>query len=130
MTERWLPVKYYVGLYEVSDLGRVRSLVRGTKRGKRGGRVLKPVPTPPGYLYVLLSKPPNLKRRNLSLHRLVLEAFVGPCPDGMEARHFPDNDPANCKLVNLSWGTRSQNMRDKAFCTPRKRSERQTGART
>lgn len=48
------------------------------------------------------------------VHRLVLEAFVGPCPPGMECRHFPDRDPTNNRLDNLSWATRKQNMEDKA----------------
>lgn len=50
------------------------------------------------------------KKRMFHLHRLILEAFVGPCPLGMEARHFPDNNPKNCAISNLSWGTKSQNM--------------------
>jgi hypothetical protein len=42
-----------------------------------------------------------------------LEAFVGPRPDGMEARHFPDRDPQNCRLDNLTWGTAQENSNDK-----------------
>ena len=47
------------------------------------------------------------------VHRLVLEAFVGPCPDGMECCHFPDRDPANCQLTNLRWDTRKANAFDR-----------------
>lgn len=47
------------------------------------------------------------------LYRLVLEAFVGPCPDGMEACHYPDDDPSNCRLDNLRWDTPAGNGRDK-----------------
>ena len=47
-TERWLPVTGYEGLYEVSDLGRVRSLPRQTRSGVRGGTLMKPyVQNPP-----------------------------------------------------------------------------------
>lgn len=49
----------------------------------------------------------------LAVHRLVLEAFVGPCPPGMEARHFPDRNPANNALTNLSWSTHADNEADK-----------------
>lgn len=49
------------------------------------------------------------------IHRLVLEAFVGPCPQGMECRHFPDPDPRNNNLSNLRWGTRSENVSDRAL---------------
>lgn len=46
------------------------------------------------------------------IHRLVLEAFVGPRPDGLEARHR-DGDPTNNRLDNLLWGTSSDNENDK-----------------
>lgn len=47
------------------------------------------------------------------VHRLVLESFVGPCPKGMQSRHFPDRDPSNNKLTNLSWSTQSVNQQDR-----------------
>lgn len=47
------------------------------------------------------------------IHRLVLEAFVGPCPEGMECRHFPDGDPTNNHVGNLIWGTPKQNAADR-----------------
>lgn len=46
------------------------------------------------------------------LGRLVLEIFVGPCPVGMECCHFPDPNPANCRLDNLRWGTSADNTQD------------------
>jgi hypothetical protein len=45
------------------------------------------------------------------VHVLVLESFVGPCPEGMETRHL-DYDPRNNRLVNLRWGTRGENIED------------------
>ena len=54
--ERWLPVPGYEGLYEVSDLGQVRSLPRPTKRGIRGGNVLKHVSSGYGYPVVCIRK--------------------------------------------------------------------------
>lgn len=45
-------------------------------------------------------------------HRLVLEAFVGPCPDGMECRHLNGN-PSDNRVENLAWGTHRENMHDK-----------------
>jgi hypothetical protein len=53
------------------------------------------------------------KAKDFMVHRLVLLAFVGPCPEGMEARHFPDGDKSNNRVGNLSWGTRVENMADK-----------------
>jgi hypothetical protein len=52
------------------------------------------------------------KGYRLQVHRLVLEAFVGPCPPGMECRHFPDRDPTNNRLENLRWGTAVENVND------------------
>ena len=46
------------------------------------------------------------------MHRLVLAAFIGPCPEGMEACHFPDSDPNNNNLGNLRWDTRKENIHD------------------
>jgi HNH endonuclease len=50
-------------------------------------------------------------RRYALVHLLVLEAFVGPCPKGMEACHWDDN-PINNELENLRWGTRRENRED------------------
>lgn len=47
------------------------------------------------------------------VHRLVLEAFIGPCPEGMEACHDPDRNPRNCRADNLRWGTHAENVADK-----------------
>jgi len=47
------------------------------------------------------------------VHRLVLESFVGPCPPGMQGRHFPKRNPGNNRLSNLKWGTPAQNSADR-----------------
>lgn len=49
------------------------------------------------------------------IHRLVLEAFIGQCPDGMEACHFPDSDQTNNRLSNLRWGTKLENESHKTI---------------
>jgi len=53
--------------------------------------------------------------RRIFVHRLVLTAFVGPCPSGMEACHFPDKDTTNNAISNLRWDTRKANTADKEF---------------
>jgi hypothetical protein len=53
------------------------------------------------------------KTRTRYVHNLILEAFVGPCPPGMECCHH-DGDPTNNRLSNLRWGTRLENMDDQA----------------
>lgn len=114
--ERWLPVVGYEGLYEVSDHGRVRSLDREYTRSdgvrtRRSGRVLKPVPNSNGRHQVYLCVPGGKQRPQL-VHRLVLEAFVGQCPEGMEACH-KDDDHVNNNLSNLRWDTRQGNYDDR-----------------
>jgi len=111
--ERWLPVVGYEGLYEVSNHARVRSLDRwvvysnGVKRFYKG-KLLKPALLKKGYATVALGK----DHRNKYVHRLVAEAFLGPCPEGMEVLHGP-NGVADNSVNNLSYGTRRQNMQDK-----------------
>ena len=51
--------------------------------------------------------------RNLLVHRLVLETFVGPCPDGMECDHR-NRDGLDNRVDNLSWVTHSENNRNKS----------------
>ena len=113
--EQWRPVVDYEGLYEVSDLGRVRSLDRITldrlgKRYARKGRLLKPVKNTNGRLQVYLYRDGD--QRPQQVHRLVLSAFVGPCPEGAEACHW-DDDPTNNRLDNLRWASRSDNLYDR-----------------
>lgn len=108
--ETWKPIPGYEGLYEVSDLGRVRSLDRVDRRGRFWlGRTLKPQLGTSGYLAVALSRHSCLKTR--AIHRLVLEAFIGPCPKGLIGLHLNDIKTDN-RLENLRWGTYSENNYD------------------
>ena len=107
----WAPIPGLEGRYEASDAGLIRSLDRviETQRGSRQlrGRVLRPARLGnSNHQHVVLEG-----RANRTVHSLVLEAFVGPCPPGMEARHA-DDDATNNNISNLSWGTRSQNSHD------------------
>jgi hypothetical protein len=63
------------------------------------------------YLQVLIAPSPGARPRNLSVHRLVLLAFIGPCPPGHETCHG-DDDPENNALSNLRWGTKKNNRDD------------------
>ena len=112
--EIWKPVKGYEGLYEVSNLGNVRSLDREVEKSngqvcKYRGKEIAKTPQVGGYLRTRLS----IKGKSSTplIHRLVLEAFVGECPEGMETRHL-DGDPTNNQLSNLSWGTSQENKWD------------------
>lgn len=84
--EKWLPVPTWEGLYEVSNLGLVRSsdgvtdyLVDGVMRSrKKRGKILTPVIYPNGYKYVTLAK--GTRREPCLIHRLVAAAFIGDPP--------------------------------------------------
>ncbi|MBM4587599.1 hypothetical protein GS507_05245 [Rhodococcus hoagii] len=109
--ESWRPVPGYEGSYEVSNHGQVRGLDRYGSDGRRvAGRVLTPGRHHRDrHLQVNLCK--DGVARTTLLHRLVLEAFVGPCPDGSVACHW-DDDPDNNHVDNLRWGTLEDNARD------------------
>ena len=113
--EEWRPVVGYEGYYEVSDHGNVRSLDRVVPRGRHAqtviGRALSPSAKPSGHMQVSIIGA-DRKQRTRMVHQLVLDAFVGPCPEGMEACHA-DDDPRNNHVGNLRWGTRSSNMRER-----------------
>lgn len=109
--ERWRPVVDYGGLYEVSDLGRVRSFHGGKGKGKRGGLIRPSVAGRTNiHLRVILHKDGG--RTTRLVHQLVMEAFVGPRPAGQEVRHGPGGALDN-RLVNLCYGSRRENMEDK-----------------
>lgn len=82
---------------------------------------MKPYVQKGGYLSIQLWK--DGKPVHRLVHRLVLEAFVGPCPKGMECRHFPDDNKKNCNLSNLSWATKKQNQADRVFHGTHSRGE-------
>ncbi len=117
MHEEWRRVDEIEGCegyhgYEVSSFGRVRSFRDHGGNITRVAKSLTISVARNGYCYVTVYR--HRKAWRALLHRLVLRAFVGPCPDGMEARHFPSNDRTNCRIDNLCWGTREQNVQDRA----------------
>lgn len=87
--------------YEVSSQGEVRN--------KQTGRVLRPGRCKSGHRNVVLGR-----GNNRLVHRLVAEAFCGPCPVGLEVRHL-NGDPADNRAENLAYGTRAENSQDKSF---------------
>lgn len=112
--ERWLPIPGYEGFYEVSDLGRVRSLRRMTPNGSpRGGNMMTPIRDSDGYLRVKVRRDYNTKPQLRPVHQLVLLAFVGPVPSGQQVRHGPGGKLDN-RLTNLCYGTSAQNKADQA----------------
>ena len=103
--EMWETVRDFKGRYEVSNFGRVKTLEHKTK----GGSAIRQLMTDKdGYKVLGLGK----NNQIFKVHRLVLEAFVGPCPNGMEACHN-DSNPSNNELSNLRWDTTIGNCKDR-----------------
>lgn len=99
-TETWKSITGYEGLYEVSNLGRVKSL----KFDKE--KILKPNKVK-GYLRVELLK--NGQRKLLYVHRLVAAAFI-PNPKGLPEVNHKDEDKTNNSVTNIEWVSRWDNM--------------------
>ncbi len=111
--------------YQVSNAGLVRTnLMRKKRTPLPDGqwRYLKRTPNAHGYIMVSLFQGCGQYRRYV--HRLVLEAFVGPCPEGMECCHN-DGNPANNCVENLRWDTTSANQLDREMHGTSNRGEQQ-----
>lgn len=112
--ETWKPIARWEDLYQVSNRGRVRSLDRtamnrvGHLRTTRG-RVLEPSRMKSGHLQVSLYR--GGERLCTTVHTLVMAAFVGPRPPGMDICHG-DSDPTNNHVSNLRYDTRRGNIED------------------
>ena len=103
MDEQWRDVGGYEGLYQVSDRGQVRSL-----HPQNPLRILRLDKNPFGYLRARLCR--NGTAWHIVAHRLVAEAFLGPCPDGYEANH-KNGDPSDNRVGNLEWTSHSENVK-------------------
>jgi hypothetical protein len=113
MAEEWLPVSGYEGIYEISTLGNVKSVGRVVPfrwfSRTINERILSYRVDSSGHAQVGLCVD-GVEKMHL-VHRLVLEAFTGECPDGMECCHN-DGDPSNNRIDNLRWDTHAGNMGD------------------
>lgn len=112
--EEWRDIKGYEGMYQVSNLGQVKSLERWThfKNGKKPRlekeRILKLVTHHKGYFKAQLRK--NDKMKAYFVHRLVAEAFI-PNPEGKSQVNHKDGIKTNNKTTNLEWVTQSENLK-------------------
>lgn len=104
--EEWRAVPGYEGFYEVSSLGRVRSL----PRRKTSGRILQA--RCPSSRYPMVGLSVNKKRQNFRVHRLVALAFLGPPPEDRPQVLHRNDDPMDNRVENLYYGTTQQNRID------------------
>lgn len=119
--EVWLPVVGWEGLYEVSNRGRVRSLdrlliftrvrlkiVQQCRVVRKGRMLVCHGQQSSGYLAVNLSREHQMSRK--VVHRLVMQAFVGPGAYGEQVNHI-NGDKCDNRLENLEWVTPAENTR-------------------
>jgi hypothetical protein len=112
--EQWLDVVGFEGIYEVSNHGNIRSVKSGQlKKITEDKKTNRP--------FLNLWK--NNKQTVVRVHKLVLEAFVGKCPEGMEGCHN-DGNSFNNHIDNLRWDTHKSNIHDRIKHGTSNRGER------
>lgn len=99
MVEIWKDIVGYEGLYQVSNLGRVKSLGNGKTHNSKE-RILKARKETNGYLRITLTK--DGKQKKYTIHRLVATAFI-PNPDNLPIVNHKDEDKLNNRIENLEW---------------------------
>ena len=129
MNEQWKDVPGYEGLYQVSDLGRVRSVTHKTTdilgRTRTYKSKIMSGSSVNGYRHLVLHK--GQKDTGFLVHRLVMLAFVGECPEGQQVAHG-DRDKTNNKLENLRYATQKENEEDKLAHGTRAKGEASSSA--
>lgn len=111
--EEWKPVVGYEGRYDISNLGALRTWLRGgrTDQLRKVPRILKGGYDSNGYHSALLTDSEGAIRRKF-VHLLVLEAFTGPKPEEDSQGLHRNGVRLDNRAANLRWGTRSENMKD------------------
>ena len=106
MSEMWKDIEGYEGIYQVSNLGRVKSLSRNTKNQYRNSEIVKSKEIRNGYYSVTLFK--NEKGKHFTIHRLVAKAFI-PNPYNKPQINHIDGNKLNNNVSNLEWCTQQEN---------------------
>lgn len=114
MEELWKPIKGYEGYYEISNLGRVKSLERYVKQGKFIRHVKESFKNehlnPNGYPCVTLCK--NRNSRNFCIHLLIARAFI-PNPENKSQVDHINTNRKDYRIENLRWVTPKENSNNK-----------------
>ena len=114
MEEIWVDIEGYEGIYQVSNLGRVKSLERSVRNNINGGerivkeRILKLWSDKGGYLLITLCDKNRVKHKE-RVHRLVAKAFI-PNPDNLPQVNHKDECKTNNCVYNLEWCTNEYNQ--------------------
>ena len=109
--EEWRDVEGFEGSYQVSSLGRARSLDRVNSRGWQiKGKILSTTPDTGGYPMFMANGGPR-KRTPIRVHQAVARAFIGPRPGKLDVRHANGVRSDN-RIENLRYDSRSENIKD------------------
>ena len=101
MKEKWKDIKGYEGIYQVSNLGRVRSFAKSYDP-----HIMTPMPNQKGYMRIFLIN--GTRHRWLRVHRLVAMAFI-PNPNNLPQVNHKDGNKKNNCVDNLEWVTNEEN---------------------
>lgn len=100
MNEVWRDIEGYEGLYQISDIGRIKSLITGKIRNLQMNKW--------GYPVIILTK--DKKQKQMFVHRLVAKAFIPKIEGKNEVNHI-NGDKTDNRKENLEWCTKSENIR-------------------
>lgn len=119
--EIWKDIREYEGLYQVSNLGRVKSLTRTIKRNKMGdfikNGIIMNTTEHKGYISIILSK--NGVSKRYKVHRLVAQEFI-PNPNNYPEVNHKNEIKTDNRVENLEWCSHLYNMRYGTWKTRRK----------
>ena len=101
LVEVWKPIMGYEGLYEVSNLGRVKSFAKD-----KNGKIMSPCDNSKGYKYVTLGRG---SKHKYYIHRLVALHFI-PNPENKPEIDHINGNPSDNRVENLRWATKLENM--------------------
>lgn len=101
MKEIWKDIPNFEGLYQISNLGRIKSFVKSTKHHGEVSHLLTPSIADNGYEQVTLYKSPKC-RKKFSVHKLVAETFLDN-PDNLPCVNHKDENKLNNNVDNLEW---------------------------
>ena len=124
--EIWKDIPEFEGLYQVSNLGRIKSISHYTRNNKNGGfrftkgKVLSFYKMPNGYLQVSLSK--NELRRKCLVHRIVASVFLSNENNLSDVNHL-DGDKNNNSVENLEWCSHKDNQIHMVKCRMTKKAK-------
>jgi hypothetical protein len=107
INEIWLDIKNFENLYQVSNLGRIKSVYKRTNFNTYKETILSPGRDSRGYLQVILYK--NNLPKGRRIHRLVAEAFIHN-PENKRTVNHIDENKLNNTVSNLEWSTNQENI--------------------